>query len=61
MDFEKLAQDLRLLRATLPTAAAQPSLNERMRTHQNVGAFMLRYGRLDAIIEALEKANAQRA
>jgi hypothetical protein len=61
MDFDKLAQDLRLLRATLPDAASQPSINERMRTHQNVGAFILRHGRLDAIIEAVEKVHAQRA
>ena len=60
MDLDKLAQDLRLLRATLPAAAAQPSINERMRTHQNVGGFILRHGRLDAIIEALEKVNAER-
>lgn len=61
MDYDKLAQDLRLLRATLPNAAAQPNINERTRTHQNVGAFILRHGRLDAIIEALERINAERA
>jgi Tfp pilus assembly protein PilF len=61
MDFDKLAQDLRLLRASLPAASAQPNLNERARTYQNVGGFILRHGRLDAIIEALEKAHAQRA
>ena len=61
MDFDKLAQDLRLLRASLPATSAQPSVNERARTYQNVGGFILRQGRLDAIIEALEKAHAQRA
>lgn len=57
MDFDKLAQDLRLLKAALPVPSDPPSMNERLRTHQNVGAFILRHGRLDAIIEALEKAN----
>lgn len=61
MDFEKLAQDLRLLRASLPAPQDQPSTNERARTYQNVGGFILRHGRLDAIIEALEMANAERA
>ena len=60
MDFEKLAQDLRLLRATLPVPADQPSMSERIRTYQNVGGFILRHGRLDAIIEALEKIDAER-
>ena len=58
MDFEKLAQDLRLLRASLPAGSTTPAMNERMRTYQNVGSFILRHGRLDAIIEALEKADA---
>lgn len=60
-DFDKLAQDIRLLRASLPAASDPPNMNERIRTYQNVGGFMLRHGRLDAIIEALEKANAKRA
>lgn len=60
MDFDKLAQDLRLLRASLPSSPDQPSMNERARTYQNVGGFILRHGRLDAIIEALENVNAAR-
>lgn len=60
-DFDKLAQDLRLLRASLPIASDPTNMSERLRTHQNVGGFILRHGRLDAIIEALEKAHAERA
>jgi len=36
-------------------------MNERVRTYQNVGAFILRHGRLDAIIEVMERTNAERA
>lgn len=57
-DLDKLAQDLRLLKATLPMPSDPPKTAERMRTYQNVGGFILRSGRLEAIIEALEKAHA---
>jgi hypothetical protein len=60
MDFDKLAQDLRLLKATLPASSDPPKMNERIRTYQNVGAYVLRHGRLDAMIEALEIAHAAR-
>lgn len=51
---EQLLWELRTLRDTLPKAGTVPKLNERLRTMQNVGAYMLRSGRLDAIIAELE-------
>ena len=54
---ERLIADLKKLRDNASQQLAVPSFNERARTYQNVGAFILRQGRLDVIIEALEKRN----
>lgn len=54
---ERLISDLKKLREEASQQLAVPSFNERVRTYQNVGAFILRQGRLDVIIEALERDN----
>ena len=60
MDLERLINDLRILKSMVAQAELV-SINERVRTYQNVGAFILRHGRLDAIIEVMERTNAERA
>jgi len=57
MDRDRLISDLRILKSMVSSSDVA-SMNERVRTYQNVGAFVMRHGRLDAIIEALEKNDA---
>ena len=54
---EKLVADLKRIRDEASRQLAVPSFNERARTYQNVGAYILRQGRLDTIITALERAD----
>lgn len=60
MDDQQLLTDLRMLKSMVRSSDVV-SMNERIRTYQNVGGFILRSGRLGAIIEALEKKHAERA
>lgn len=59
-ECDALLADLKWLRETLPPAGHVPSFNERVRTMQNVGGFILRAGRLDAIIDALSRDHGER-
>lgn len=48
--------DLERMRAGLPAPSDPSRMNERARTYQNIGSYILRYGRLDTIIRALSAA-----
>lgn len=53
-ELQVLIDDLKRLRDSIPPGGDTPAFQERLRTIQNVGGYMIRNGRLDKIIEGLE-------